>query len=85
MKKINKEMLLVILILLSFSTLSWAGDSITLSVSCTIPAIPGVNAPPFEEKNSPSPAVRQTEGEKDTIIQEDNQQGNILVRTIYSR
>ena len=26
-----------------------AGESLSFSVSCTIPAIPGVNAPPFNE------------------------------------
>lgn len=32
------------------SGVSFAGDSATISVSCTIPAIPGVNAPPFPAK-----------------------------------
>ncbi|MDP2830741.1 MAG: hypothetical protein Q8O02_00645 [Candidatus Omnitrophota bacterium] len=42
MKK--KGILTVLLVLLMVSTV-WAGDSITISMSCTIPSIPGVNAP----------------------------------------
>jgi len=39
-----------ILTVLFFSTgLAFAGDSKAIGVSCVIPAIPGVNAPPFPE------------------------------------
>jgi hypothetical protein len=40
----KKEILAGLLVLLMVSPL-WAGDSVTISMSCTIPAIPGVNAP----------------------------------------
>ena len=38
------EILTGLLVLLMVSTV-WAGDSVTISVSCTIPSIPGLNAP----------------------------------------
>ena len=40
----KKEILAGLLVLLMASTV-WAGDSVTISMSCTIPSIPGVNAP----------------------------------------
>ena len=40
----RKEILTGLLVLLMVST-AWAGDSVTISMSCTIPSIPGVNAP----------------------------------------
>ena len=40
----KREILTGLLVLLLVSTV-WAGDSVTISMSCTIPSIPGVNAP----------------------------------------
>ena len=40
----KKEILTGLLILLTSSTI-WAADSVTIGMSCTIPSIPGVNAP----------------------------------------
>ena len=40
----KKEILTGLLVLLMVST-AWAGNSVTISMSCTIPSIPGVNAP----------------------------------------
>ena len=68
-----------------------AGDSLSFTISCTIPAIPGLNAPLIEEKTSEiqindttaiEMKVRQ-ESELDTqeIIQEDRE----TVQTVYSR
>jgi hypothetical protein len=42
MKK--KGILTVLLVLLMVSA-AWAGDSVTISMSCTVPSIPGLNAP----------------------------------------
>jgi len=40
----KREILTGLLVLLTVSTV-WAGDSVTIPMSCTIPSIPGVNAP----------------------------------------
>lgn len=68
-----------------------AGDSLSFTISCTIPAIPGLNAPLIEEKTSEiqmndTAAIEmkvQQESELDTqeIIQEDRE----TVQTVYSR
>lgn len=78
-----------------------AGDSVSIQMSCTIPAIPGVNAPPFPEQNTakagaivaPEPQEQQEENESPAILQEDTEEvrladgSNALarVKTIYSR
>lgn len=33
-----------------YANLTWAANSATYAVTCTIPAVPGVNAPLLEEK-----------------------------------
>ena len=40
----KKRLLAGLMIFLTISN-AWAGDSITINMSCTIPSIPGVNAP----------------------------------------
>ncbi len=69
--------------LLIFSSSGFCGDSLNIQVSLTIPAIPGVNAPPLisetkvtSAKNQAysSPAIRQTaEQQPLPMIQEDTQ------------
>ena len=83
MKKMKKGIFLATLILLSYFTFSWAGDSFTFSISCTIPEIPGVNAPPFEEEQSAQSSVKQNT--YSSMIQEEKQEDTKLVMTIYSR
>jgi len=43
-------------IILSFASTAIAGESVSIKVSCVIPAIPGVNAPPY-----PSEEIRQAQ------------------------
>jgi len=50
MKGVLKKAIAVIIVILSFSGVVWAGDSVTFTMSCTIPAIPGVNAPLVNDK-----------------------------------
>lgn len=45
-----KKLIIGLIIFLSLADISFAADSFTISVSCTIPAIPGVNAPLIEEE-----------------------------------
>lgn len=40
----------LVLIILFFAGYALAGDTVTIRVSCSIPAIPGVNAPPLDSK-----------------------------------
>jgi len=55
MKRLIKLITLSVIIL-GLTTPAVAGDSVSIKVSCVIPAIPGVNAPPY-----PSEEVRQAQ------------------------
>ncbi|MDD5060068.1 MAG: hypothetical protein PHY35_02980 [Candidatus Omnitrophica bacterium] len=50
----KKTEILTGLFVLLIATTGWAGDSVTIAMSCTIPSIPGVNAP----ANVPEAMVR---------------------------
>lgn len=41
---------MLVMLTLAYADTGLAGDSLSLSVSCTIPAIPGVNSPLIEEE-----------------------------------
>lgn len=55
MKRLMKLITLSVIIL-GLTAPAVAGDSVSIKVSCVIPAIPGVNAPPY-----PSEEVRQAQ------------------------
>jgi hypothetical protein len=54
-KAIFRKVAFALLMVLSTATLSLAGDSASISVSCTIPAIPGVNVPLIAEDAKEQP------------------------------
>lgn len=78
--KLLKGIWIGLIVLLSTTDLSQAGDSISIPVSCSIPAIPGLNAPPFpEEKSSEiqsnaqdTRAQGETEENRSLFIQEES-------------
>lgn len=93
MKKLI-ELITTLIFLVAAADLAMAGESATLSISCTIPAIPGINAPPFEKKellkeesgteNTPQePAKNQAQDKKETLFIVQELPGNIQV--VYSR
>ena len=72
-----------LIILLSLANVVFAGDSLSLSISCTIPVIPGVNAPLIEQETSKTvetaaqPKAKPEERiqpQTPTMIQEDSQE-----------
>ncbi len=98
MKKI--EILTGLLVLLMVST-SWAGESVTISMSCTIPAIPGVNSPARVPEVSLRNYQRQDVANKNSaatlgeeVIEKEERKETLLaqgekvtteVKTIYTR
>lgn len=76
---------ITLLALASVDTAS-AGESISMTISCTIPAIPGLNAPMIEEEiqkaDTPveAEALHQKElkPEAPTTIQEDSQEEKLI-------
>lgn len=86
MKRILISSLLVIFCL---TNTAWAQDSFSVSVSCIIPAVPGVNAPLIgekaviqEENKTASPLLIQEEKE---IKLAEEKNSSIILQTLYSR
>jgi hypothetical protein len=97
MKKIAVILIILTVILpLSFATNCLAGNSQSITISCTIPAIPGVNAPAIEEKtvrsedkkSTPSqtqnPKIAKNEEEKNSkspnVIQQEEEKLTMLAK-----
>ena len=80
MRKILRESIIGLMILLNIVSVARA-ESISLSMSCTIPAIPGVNAPLIEQEkpqaktDNPAQltvsAKQETQPQTATLIQQD--------------
>ena len=94
--KILCRSLIGIIVILFMLGVSFAGDSATISVSCTIPAIPGVNAPPFpvkqdlknagntqEQTQEAKNKESETQKKAETIFIAQELPGNIQI--VYSR
>lgn len=69
----KRKGLLTTLLVLLIASAAWAGDSVTISMSCTIPAIPGVNAPPLMTENSLKNSQREEVTKKNTTATEEEQ------------
>jgi len=93
----------VIFLMLFLSTVdvAMAGDNAPLSVSCSIPVVPGLNAPPFTTKTEKTEAAISTQQNEDktqeqasSTIQEETQEeimladrstSSLITQTIYLR
>ncbi len=58
-----------------------AGDSVGLSISCTIPAIPGVNAP-LNEKTDVEPLSEETKTQTTPLNQENQEEEPVFIEEI---
>ncbi|MFH0738317.1 MAG: hypothetical protein V2A59_00445 [Candidatus Omnitrophota bacterium] len=91
------SVILTIFLTLSNLDFALAGDSLTLSVTCTIPAVAGLNAPMIEQESvrntptaqemsaiqTPVPSMLQTENNMN--LQEGTTVIPIITKTLYSR
>ncbi len=82
----RKGVLVFFFALCCVTHLAYAGDTTSLPVSCTIPAIPGVNTPLLEQEQV------QLSPETEKLIQQDAQAAStaasspqMLVKTYYPR
>jgi len=82
---ITKVSLFTTIAVLGFSAVVLAGsNSVSISVSCTVPAIPGVNVPYADEtsvKGAVSGSGQELAAQDDT----GGQSGALKVRTLYPR
>jgi len=91
------SVILTIFLTLSNLDFALAGDSLTFSATCTVPAVAGLNAPMIEQESvrnvpttqemsamqTPSPSMLQTENSIN--LQEGSAVLPIITRTLYSR
>lgn len=96
----KRAIIITLIAVLLFSDAALAGESVTLGVSCTIPAIPGVNAPPFpnegkvintsiaaekqEENTQKTPAKEAADNQPHEVIVQEETDGR-LMQTVYNR
>ena len=89
MKSIITKVTLILSVVLLTTGNLWAGNSESFVVKCTIPAIPGVNAPLIEEEKAitpTSPAQEQNRQDAQVETTTKNEQGtSVAVKTIYDR
>jgi hypothetical protein len=90
MKEIMVKLTLTFILLCLFLPAGnlWAGDSESFAVRCTIPAIPGVNAPLIEEETMAAPASFQDQNQQTAQVQtitKSEQDAQVTVKTIYER
>jgi len=96
MKKITCLILTAATILVMIGV-SWAGESKTIRVSVTIPAMPGINVPPFSlddtRKRAKDGAVEKEESKEKAkedeepmfIVQDDKGRMDLVLKTLYAR
>ena len=96
MKNTYKKITTAMILVLSLANAAYAGNTFTIPVSCSIPAVPGLNAPILENK-----AVANTAAKQDTriagqpaaqkeevkyVMQQDKKDGSsITVTSVYIR
>ncbi len=89
MKSIIIDFTLILSVIFLTAGNLWAGDSKSFVVRCTIPAIPGVNAPLIEEEKvtaSTAPAQEQNRQEPQIETTAKSEQNPaVTVKTIYDR
>lgn len=98
MKKLFINCFCALLVSLLFVDMAFAGGTFSFAVSCTVPAIPGVNAPLIEEEAiKPKEVLQETqkaEAKKDEEqifeteeeqITNKTKQPMVMVKTIYDR
>ncbi|MGD9015275.1 MAG: hypothetical protein PVI33_04555 [Candidatus Omnitrophota bacterium] len=83
MKRISVLLALFLILSLLNINAGFTQDNISLSISCTIPSIPGVNAPLIEEESvktetdTPAPTTPQTQkeapAESSQMVEQENQ------------
>ena len=75
----KRGVIIGLMIMCCFNDLAQAGNSLSLSMSCTIPAIPGVNVPLIEEETL-KPRVDTAKQEKVEPTEEPKPQAPSLIQ-----
>lgn len=76
----NKIMIIGLIILLSLIRIA-AAENISFTISCTIPAIPGVNVPPFEEETEKTKTEQAVMEEAKSPQEKAKTESSIMIQT----
>jgi len=95
MKNTDKKILIAMIVILSIANASYAGSTFTIPVSCSIPAVPGLNTPIVEnkalaaqlaQKNTRITEPTVPKEEVKYVMQQDKKDGSsITVTSVYIR
>jgi len=100
MERSKKILQVSVLMLLFLNNLALAGDTVSIQISCVIPAIPGVNTPLIKEEdlsskrqsqqdesntNKDGQEVKYAQHREGEMIFAEVKVENKLVQTVYSR
>ncbi|MCX5714209.1 MAG: hypothetical protein NT033_05250 [Candidatus Omnitrophica bacterium] len=92
MRRINEILGIALVLILCFAGFVCAKDHVALTVTCSIPAVPGLNAPLVEEtkpaakENKDNQQVSKVEkkSQQETVVDEKSGE-QAAVKTYYSR
>lgn len=86
--KLIKKSVSGLILYLFFANYCLAGDTFSIPVSCTIPAIPGVNVPLIESESVRAASENTQKTDEQTAMIEENAQTNptsFVVKTMYDK
>lgn len=96
-KRLIYKSISCLVLTLSIITPAYAANSFPISVSCTIPAVPGLNVPPYQNetaKTSSGTNIQVTQEEAAPVIEKDSEKTMLasdgsalrtITKTIYAR
>jgi hypothetical protein len=89
MKRLGKAFAIGLMIVLFLFDPLRADDHLTLSVSCTIPVVPGLNAPLLEEEETTAQQeetqpAQESQDYQETVVEE-SEGPHAIVQTFYAR
>lgn len=79
MKNLPKTVVLSLILLFAFSGLCFAESNFSMKVSCSIPSVPGLNAPLIEENTTQSEDSLSTQQAQ--LPQEENNSSKNIIQT----
>jgi hypothetical protein len=94
MKKIGSFLVVFMLFAAFFASFAAGSDSYSIKVSCTIPAVPGINVPIIEEEQPATPQEimafnskkQEAQLEKEQLTPSGEEGSSlVLVKSIYTR
>lgn len=91
MERLTKVLGAAVVAVLCSTSLVLSDDHVTLKVSCSIPAVPGLNAPlveeakPVKQADEKQQTVRNEQKQQEETVVEEKDGDRAIVKTFYAR